>query len=368
MKKTFLAAALTGCLFTANAQDIIERPTFGDNWQIGLDAGTTTPIHGHGAIGNTRFAFGIHAHKQFSPLFGAGVEGRWDVNTTASKNAIDRQYVGGYGTLNLTNAFLGFQCEPRWFSVDLLGGVGWVHSYNSHRPDRNDLALKAGFNFNFAVCENFSISLQPALVCNVTDNYKKRVSITKSATDFNLNVGFNYLINTGFDCVTCPDNSAEIADLNARVNQLRGDLDASAVALAAANADNAAMAAALAACQSQPAQVVKETNNTLQSVRYVFFKIGSSTITADQQPNVEMLAAYLKNHPSAKVEIRGYASPDGSAEVNERLANQRAQAVKNSLIKRYGIKADRISAQGEGIGHMFTEESWNRVSICTLED
>ncbi|MDE6812526.1 MAG: OmpA family protein, partial [Duncaniella sp.] len=51
----------------------------------------------------------------------------------------------------------------------------------------------------------------------------------------------------------------------------------------------------------------------------------------------------------------------------ERLANARAEAVKNALIKRFKIDPKRISAEGQGIGHMFSEESWNRVSICTLD-
>lgn len=113
---------------------------------------------------------------------------------------------------------------------------------------------------------------------------------------------------------------------------------------------------------------MKEVNNNLNSVRYVFYKIGSSTITADQQPNVEMIAAYLKNHKNSKVVIKGYASPDGNLENNIKLANRRAESVKNALINRYKIAADRITAEGEGIGNMFSEESWNRVSICTIED
>ncbi len=181
-------------------------------------------------------------------------------------------------------------------------------------------------------------------------------------------VGFNYNFGPGFECVTIPDNSAEIAELNGRVNALRADLNGRDAALAAANAKNGELSAALAACEAKPAQVVTKNTNTLNSVRYVFFKIGSSVITPDQMPNVEMIAAYLKNHPKAKVEIKGYASPDGSLEFNERLAAARAESVKNSLMKRYKIPADRISAKGEGIGSMFAEESWNRVSICTLEE
>ena len=114
--------------------------------------------------------------------------------------------------------------------------------------------------------------------------------------------------------------------------------------------------------------VVENNNNSLDSVRYVFFKIGSSVITADQMPNVEMIAAYLKNHKGSKVQIKGYASQDGPLDINLRLAQNRAEAVKTALIKKYGISADRITAEGEGIGNMFTEESWNRVSICTIED
>ena len=183
---------------------------------------------------------------------------------------------------------------------------------------------------------------------------------------FNMMVGFNYNFGPGFKCVTCPpDYSADVAALNEQVNALRADLDGSAAALAATTAENAALAAQLAECMNRPATVVADT--TLNSVRYVFFKIGSSVITADQQPNVEMVAAYLKNHPESYVVIKGYASQDGPIEVNERLAKARAESVKNALIKRYKVNPDRIKAEGQGIGHMFSEESWNRVSICTLE-
>ena len=80
-----------------------------------------------------------------------------------------------------------------------------------------------------------------------------------------------------------------------------------------------------------------------------------------------MVANYLKNNPDAKVAIKGYASPEGSKELNEKLANARAAAVKDMLVKTYKINADRISAEGQGIGDMFAEPTWNRVSICTLE-
>ena len=143
-----------------------------------------------------------------------------------------------------------------------------------------------------------------------------------------------------------------------------------AVMTAAAEANAAQLAAQLQECQNRKPEVkvVKEVSNNLESVRYVFFRIGSSAITADQQPNVEMIAAYLNNHPGSKVVIKGYASKDGNYDFNVKLAQKRADAVKDALMKRYKIPASRIVAEGQGIGEMFSEESWNRVSICTLED
>lgn len=80
-----------------------------------------------------------------------------------------------------------------------------------------------------------------------------------------------------------------------------------------------------------------------------------------------MIADYMKNHPQSKVVIKGYASKDGNLDFNIKLAERRAESVKTALVKRYKIAASRITAEGEGIGNMFEEESWNRVSICTLE-
>ncbi|MCM1117689.1 MAG: OmpA family protein, partial [Pseudoflavonifractor sp.] len=129
-----------------------------------------------------------------------------------------------------------------------------------------------------------------------------------------------------------------------------------------------ALATQLADCQNRAPQVITNTQTDYSSVRFVFFKLASSVVTPDQMPNVEMIADYMKNHPSSKVVIKGYASQDGNLDFNIKLAKNRAESVKKLLVKKYGIPESRITAEGEGIGHMFKEESWNRVSICTLDD
>lgn len=373
-----MAVAVAGAM-TASAQQAQEHTNFGSNWSLGLTGGVTTPLTHHAFWGDMRGTVGIDLHKQISYVFGAGIEASWAVNTSSwahdglrSSTAFDNSYVGAYANVSLTNLFMGYSCEPRFFGLDAILGAGWGHNYwnKQNGSDWNYFATKAGLNFNFNVSPAVTLSLRPSIMWDMSDAGVKQTSAAYNANKatFNCAVGVTYNFGKGFPCVTCPDMSEELAALNARVNDLRGQLDAATAAAASSQAQAKALAAELEACKGRQPQVVKEVNNNLNSVRYVFYKIGSSVITADQQPNVEMIAAYLKNHKNAKVVIKGYASPDGNLENNIKLANKRAQSVKDALINRYKISADRITAEGEGIGNMFSEESWNRVSICTIED
>lgn len=366
MKKVLFAAAIAGCALTAGAQNIIERPTLCDNWTIGLDVGGTTPLKGHSFFQNMRGNYGLHIEKLLTPLVGIGVEGAWGVNTTSSRTAFDTQYVGAYGTMNLNNLFGGFQCEPRKFWIDAKAGIGWARNFYPRDVDENYIAAKTGLSFNFGVTDNLSVAVKPDVTWNLSGEGEK-TQFNANRANFNLMVGLNYNFGPGFICVACPpDYSAQVAALNDEVNLLRASVAAAADDLAASQAQNAALAAALATAQNQAPQVVADT--TFSSVRFVFFKIGKSTITADQMPNIEMIADYMRHNPSSTVIIKGYASQDGPQELNERLAKARAESVKKALIKKYSIKASRIKAVGMGIGHMFKENSWNRVSICTLDE
>ncbi len=383
MKKTIILAAIALGAMTASAQ-AIEQPKFFDNWSIGVDGGVTTPLTHHAFFGSMRGLVGLHVDKQITPAFKLGVEGQFGVNTSSwegphSATAFDNSYVGVYGAVDLFNFFGGYNCETRPFTIEAVAGAGWGHNFvNSqyatpdvplYQKDTNYFVTKAGLSFNANVSEKFTISLSPYVAWNMNGAKvaQNANAYNVNAATFNVQAGVTYHFGSGFNCVK-PYNQAEIDALNGQINDLRAQLDACNANAAAWQTKAEGLAKELAACMSRKPEVVKEVSNNLNSVRYVFFRLGSSKITADQQPNVEMIAAYLKNHKDAKVVVKGYASQDGPLDVNVRLANDRAQAVKDSLVKKYKIDADRISAEGQGIGNMFTEDSWNRVSICTIED
>lgn len=52
----------------------------------------------------------------------------------------------------------------------------------------------------------------------------------------------------------------------------------------------------------------------------------------------------------------------------QKIATARAEAVKTILVNKYKINTSRITAEDQGVGDMFTEPDWNRVSVCTIED
>ena len=389
MKKTLLFAALALGAMSASAQ-ALEQPKFFDNWSIGLDGGVTTPLKHAAFFGDMRGLVGLHIQKQITPAFALGVEGQFGVNTSSwvnrvhSTTAFDNSYVGMYGAVDLVSLFGGYKCGGRFFGLEVIAGAGWGHEFvnqNHQQGDRQDwnyFMTTAGLRFNFNVSKAVTIALKPYVAWNMTDGNhffnegqweQTSCAYDKHNATFNLQASVSYNFGPGFTCVK-PYNQAEIDALNGQINDLRAQLDACLAGNAAWEAKAAALAAELEACKNRKPEVIKEAvvSNNLNSVRYVFFKVGRSNITPDQAPNVEMIAAYLKNHPEAKVVIKGYASPEGSIEVNTRLANERAAAVKDSLVKKYKINADRISAEGQGIGNMFTEDSWNRVSICTIEE
>lgn len=377
MKKLLLFAALAAGTVGASAQTMAMMPQkFSDNWSIGVEGGVTTPMNHSPFFKNMRGMAGIHLQKQMSPVFGMGVEGIWDVNTsswngrTHSTTVFDRQYVGLYGSVNLFKLFGGYAYNSM-FNMEVVGGAGWGHYFqNEPVKDYNFFATKVGLNFNFNVSDRVTLSLKPSVIYDMTSkpHAQTTASYDKNLATFNLMAGVSVRLGNGFEYVRAYD-ADEVAALNNQINDLRGQLDACANTAAALDARNRQLDAELNACKNRKPTVVTKTDvqNNLYSVRYVNFKIGRTNITADQMPNVEAIADYLKHHDKSTVVIKGYASQDGPKDLNERLAAQRAESVKNTLVKKFGIKADRIKAEGEGIGHMFSEESWNRVAICTVD-
>ena len=103
--------------------------------------------------------------------------------------------------------------------------------------------------------------------------------------------------------------------------------------------------------------------------RDVFFKINSWKIQKSEIQKVADIAYYLDQNPEAKVVMTGYADKGtGNATINSKLAANRAQAVKDALVKEYNISESRIVYDSKGdTVQPFSENDKNRVTICIAE-
>ena len=376
MKK--FIAVIVACLTCSGiyAQRAYEGANLGDNWSIGIHAGVTTPLTHSAFFPNMRATWGLGIGKQLTPFFGMGVEAMTSINTTASKTAFDNTNVSLLTSVNLSNLFAGYWGTPRLFEIETVAGLGWLHYAQNGNGDRNSISSKLGLNFNFNLGEAkaWTIGIKPALVYDLNACGERNVGFNANRAAWEITAGLKYHFrcSNGKHHISFAKlyDQAEVDALNEQVNNLKQTNVDQEAELTAANQRNAELEQQLADCKNQGPVIVTDTitshKKTLESV--VTFRQGGVSVVASQTPNVERIATYLKNHEKATVSIKGYASPEGKAEVNARIAQQRADAVKSLLVKRYKIAEKRITAEGQGVGNMFEEPDWNRVSICTIHE
>ncbi len=395
MRKLFTILALAAITLGANAQ--YEGHKFFDNWSLGVSAGAITPTVNHPFWKSCRPNFGVELTKQVTPVFAIAVEGRANVNTTPSKNAIDQMNVSYLNKVNLTNLFCGYKGKPRFFEIEAVAGMGigtdfvpstqditnYAGNINLNDETTDDysyLTSKFGLNllFNLGSKKAWTFALKPAIVYNLdgqffpgTQTYASGAHWDVRASAIELRAGLTYHFKSSngehYFTKVRPYDQAEVDGLNARINALRGEVaDRDARISALENEVNDLRNRKPQVVEKIVERVVEgQSTNALETA--VYFQCGKSVIPASQLPSVERVASYLKNHADSKVVVRGYASKDGPEALNIRLAEARAQAVKNLLVKKYGIAESRIDAAGNGISEMFSEAEWNRVSICTME-
>ena len=83
---------------------------------------------------------------------------------------------------------------------------------------------------------------------------------------------------------------------------------------------------------------------TLQGVNFVTAK---ADLLPESSGALDKVAESLVNNPDVKIAVEGYTDNRGSAAVNRRLSQARADAVRNYLISK-GVPAENITAKGFG--------------------
>jgi len=101
----------------------------------------------------------------------------------------------------------------------------------------------------------------------------------------------------------------------------------------------------LAALRLEPQPTERGLVFTLSSD--LLFDSGEAVLKPGGEKALENIAHAVRNQPDQRIVIEGFTDSTGSAELNRRLSEQRAQAVKAALVSR-GVDAQRIQARGYG--------------------
>jgi outer membrane protein OmpA-like peptidoglycan-associated protein len=100
----------------------------------------------------------------------------------------------------------------------------------------------------------------------------------------------------------------------------------------------------------QPLGPTNAANSNIQ------FDFDSSILRPASYPVLDAVAADLHANSDKKIELDGYASSEGTAAHNLRLANDRANSVKTYLVNS-GVDSKRIKVKGYGETHPIADNS-----------
>ena len=382
MKKSlFILMAVLLSLQPAYSQQAIEESKTGDNWYVGVNGGINTKItHNDDIMSSINPSAGIRVGRYWTPVVGWALDGTLyfrDKGYNFSKSSgVRGTNLDLLGTVNLSNWFGGYQGRPRVFEVVVLGGFGWSHIFKSKRRRSDDFVSKFGIDFSYVLDKDYAwqVYVEPAINYNLTQLGRATYNLNTAAIQLSAGIIYKFGNSNGthnFKIVQQRDQ-AEIDDLNMFVNELKGEVVAKDKRIAQdIRRINDLMDSLDVAKKAKPTTTVVNkvvqtvvNNNVLQPT--IIFGQGKSTVDAAQMASVAMIAKYMKNHPESKILIKGYASPEGNPELNQKLSEARAQSVKDALVKRYGIAESRLTIQGMGAtDELFDEVDFNRVATFT---
>lgn len=355
----------------------------GANWFISIDAGMGgmySPGHAYAKepwhwFGNDEKAgsnhkgywhptAGLMVGKWFSPVWGLRLNLGYG-SAELYKKGKDLPYAGfTYQSatidymVNLKNFFLPYNPKG-FFNPVLYLGAGVVRNGDfdtSSKEDFYGIAETGGLQLNFRLNRafNFFLEGQALLLPREFKNDKSNYALfANSDLITNAKIGFTYNFNFR-PFIKAPLSDQSVIDaLNEEINRLKNRPET--------------VCPPVKECPPPPPAVVetKVVESKPVELTPVFFSVGSSVVRNNQLVSVARAAQYLLDNPDAKLEIKAYADKKtGTAAVNLRVSEKRANAVSNMLVKKFGVDKSRVKVSFYGSKEQpFAENDKNRVAI-----
>ena len=338
MKKLILMLALFSAVIGANAQIATENSNALDNIGVGVTAGASTPLD-FNSVFPINPTVGLKVTKDFTPSLGIQVEGLAILNDnhfSDIKTSVKATNIGLNGVVNLSNALWGYNGTPRVFEMSVVGGLGWLHAWNT---STNNLTAKSGLDlaYNFGKTKAHSLVLTPAVYWNL--NKFGDIRFDKRGSQLALNLTYVYHFKTSNG--TRHFKTYDVGAMMNEISRLNGALDE---------------------CEKRQPKVIEKVKIVEKIIKVetpqeapktaavavvtkevkswtVPFASGKSTLSNEAKNVLKKVAK------GTIVDVVATSSPDGNKALNQRLSEARAKSVANFLTKN-GVKVK--SAVGKG--------------------
>ncbi len=349
----------------------VETNRFWSNWVISAGGGVQVFFGDH----DKQLPFGqrispaldISIGKWFSPSIGArfGYSG-WKINgaTRWGMAHSTGEQVDGWGDglyrsklnyynfhldamFNFSNIISGYK-EERFYNCIPYAGVGLMRA--TQDPKRTEVSGQIGVLNTFRLSSGWDLNLDVRGTW-VPDQFDGEAGGRTGEGLLTATIGVTYKIKPrGWKrskTITRTIYPAEaINTMRERIDKLTDDNERLQQALAESEKDKSE-----AKADTQSREVV--------SVSLVTFQIGKSKLSNEARVNLGMMAEVIKRGDSSAVyTITGYADAEtGSSRINERLSKARAEAVRDCLVKEFGVNEEQLEIDYKGgVENMFYDD------------
>ncbi len=273
---------------------------------------------------------------------------------------------------NLSNII--FPKKTHAFNVMLIGGVGFSYAWDNneqmnvveanrireamaweeHRLVHN---FRVGMQFEYNVAKHWGINLEVA-ANNLHDRFNSKLN---GNNDWQATALLGVTYKFGFK----KKNRTYVNSALAKQEYDNSRNQNQAVATAPTVADKKPAPKPAPAPAPAPVEKPKEKKDIA-----VFFTINSSEVSAAEDAKIADFAQWLKQHPTAKVNLTAYADAGtGNTTINKTISQKRVKAVARLLIDKHGIAADRIITDFKGdTVQPFSENDKNRVTLGVAQE
>ena len=312
---------------------------FTDNVSVTVQGGVLTSFDnfysGHTAMAPIAL---IGVDKYVNPWFGVGVEARTLIGTGNgsynTKTTFDWVNLSGYAKFNVLNMF-NYNGERRTFEPVVYTGLGWGHSTACLHTNQATYRAGVELNLNLGKEKAWGIVLNPSVVWGGMTDYK----LNKHNGSFEVTAGIVYHFKTSNGTRTFAKprlySQSEIDALNARIKEL-----------------DSRQVAVKEVIKNVPATNSTASVNVVEKTYIVTFAKSKADLTNAAKANLDKI--------TGTVVIEASASPEGTTKFNQKLSEDRANAVKSYLESR-GVKVTKAT----GLGVVGNES--NRIAIVTVQ-